>query len=142
MGSIGNPTIATVKTNRAANSAIALAAERDYSATNYQSLPIVFARAQGAEVWDPEGKHYLDFHSASTALNHGHWFWTRCRFAAVIRWTMRTIISPGQQSTVRRNDDRCVAIEGKTQASVWWNDQMKSVKGSTQVRRLGRRRAA
>lgn len=58
--------------NRATNSAIALAAEKDFSALNYISLPIVFARAQGAEVWDPEGKRYLDFHSASTALNHGH----------------------------------------------------------------------
>ncbi|KAJ5219192.1 uncharacterized protein N7498_001291 [Penicillium cinerascens] len=59
-------------TNRAASTEAALLAEKSYSAKNYQSLPIVFARAQGASVWDPEGKHYLDFHSASTALNHGH----------------------------------------------------------------------
>ncbi|KAF7192287.1 Ornithine aminotransferase [Pseudocercospora fuligena] len=72
MGSIGTPTIATSKNNRAASSAIALAAEQDHAATNYQSIPIVFGRALGAEVWDPEGKHYLDFHAASTALNHGH----------------------------------------------------------------------
>ncbi|KAJ5892367.1 ornithine aminotransferase [Penicillium tannophilum] len=58
--------------NRAATTEAALLAEKDFSARNYQSLPIVFARAQGASVWDPEGKHYLDFHSASTALNHGH----------------------------------------------------------------------
>jgi ornithine--oxo-acid transaminase len=69
MGSL--PTAAVVD-NRATNSAVALAAEKDFSALNYLSLPIVFARAQGAEVWDPEGKRYLDFHSASTALNHGH----------------------------------------------------------------------
>lgn len=50
----------------------ALTAEEKYSAKNYQSLPIVFSRAQGASVWDPEGRHYLDFHAASTALNHGH----------------------------------------------------------------------
>jgi len=59
-------------TSRALSSAVALAAERNFSAVNYQSLPIVFARAKGAEVWDPEGRRYLDFHSASTALNHGH----------------------------------------------------------------------
>ncbi|KAJ5403542.1 hypothetical protein N7509_003413 [Penicillium cosmopolitanum] len=58
--------------NRFANTEAALSAEQDYSAKNYQSLPIVFARAQGASVWDPEGNHFLDFHSASTALNHGH----------------------------------------------------------------------
>lgn len=58
--------------HRAATTDIALQAEKDFSAQNYQSLPIVFSRAQGASVWDPEGRHYLDFHSASTALNHGH----------------------------------------------------------------------
>ena len=67
---MGSLPIPAVMDNRAANSAIALAAENDFSALNYLSLPIVFARAQGAEVWDPEGKRYLDFHSASTALNH------------------------------------------------------------------------
>ncbi|KAI1061486.1 hypothetical protein LB506_011959 [Fusarium annulatum] len=50
----------------------ALKAEQDFSAKNYQSLPIVLSRGQGASVWDPEGRHYLDFHAASTALNHGH----------------------------------------------------------------------
>ncbi|KAL4929908.1 pyridoxal phosphate-dependent transferase [Aspergillus undulatus] len=59
-------------TSRASSTEAALLAEKNYSAKNYQSLPIVFARAQGVSVWDPEGNHYLDFHSASTALNHGH----------------------------------------------------------------------
>ncbi|RYO82541.1 hypothetical protein DL766_000306 [Monosporascus sp. MC13-8B] len=59
-------------TNRAASTEAALLAEKNFSAKNYESLPIVFARAQGASVWDPEGNQYLDFHSASTALNHGH----------------------------------------------------------------------
>ncbi|KAJ5117100.1 hypothetical protein N7448_004048 [Penicillium atrosanguineum] len=63
---------ASLLNNRAATSRHALLAEENFSAKNYQSLPIVFARAQGASVWDPEGNHYLDFHSASTALNHGH----------------------------------------------------------------------
>jgi ornithine--oxo-acid transaminase len=61
-----------VLTSRAASTGAALLAEKNYSAKNYVSLPTVFARAQGASVWDPEGNHYLDFHSASTALNHGH----------------------------------------------------------------------
>ncbi|KAG4433952.1 hypothetical protein IFR05_010565 [Cadophora sp. M221] len=59
-------------TNRAASTEAALLAEKNYSAMNYVSLPIVFARGLGASVWDPEGNHYLDFHAASTALNHGH----------------------------------------------------------------------
>jgi 4-aminobutyrate aminotransferase-like enzyme len=39
---------------------------------NYHPLPIVFARAQGTSVWDPEGRHYLDFLSAYSAVNQGH----------------------------------------------------------------------
>lgn len=35
-------------------------------------LPIVFAKASGCSVWDPEGKHYLDFLSAYSAVNQGH----------------------------------------------------------------------
>ncbi|KAK7205649.1 Car2 ornithine aminotransferase [Myxozyma melibiosi] len=50
----------------------ALAYEQQYSAHNYHPLPVVFARARGAHVWDPEGKHYLDFLSAYSAVNQGH----------------------------------------------------------------------
>lgn len=35
--------------------------EHEYAAHNYSPLPIVIARAKGASVWDPEGRHYLDF---------------------------------------------------------------------------------
>lgn len=62
----------TAMGSRAVKTATALTAEKSFSALNYLSLPIVFAQARGAEVWDPEGKRYLDFHSGSTALNHGH----------------------------------------------------------------------
>ncbi|SCU78370.1 LANO_0A02850g1_1 [Lachancea nothofagi CBS 11611] len=46
--------------------------EQEYSAHNYHPLPVVFDRAQGARVWDPEGKQYLDFLSAYSAVNQGH----------------------------------------------------------------------
>jgi len=46
--------------------------EAAYAAHNYHPLPIVFARASGCSVWDPEGKHYLDFLSAYSAVNQGH----------------------------------------------------------------------
>ncbi|KAH3675137.1 hypothetical protein WICMUC_002793 [Wickerhamomyces mucosus] len=46
--------------------------EEEYSAHNYHPLPVVFHRAQGAKVWDPEGKEYLDFLSAYSAVNQGH----------------------------------------------------------------------
>jgi ornithine--oxo-acid transaminase len=50
----------------------AIAAENEYAAHNYHPLPVVFSRAQGVDVWDPEGKHYLDFLSAYSAVNQGH----------------------------------------------------------------------
>lgn len=50
----------------------AIRSEHTYAAHNYHPLPIVFARAKGTKVWDPEGKEYLDFLSAYSAVNQGH----------------------------------------------------------------------
>lgn len=46
--------------------------EEKYAAHNYHPLPVVFARAKGAHAWDPEGREYLDFLSAYSAVNQGH----------------------------------------------------------------------
>ena len=43
-----------------------------YGAHNYHPLDVVIARGKGVWVWDVEGKKYLDFLSAYSALNHGH----------------------------------------------------------------------
>jgi ornithine--oxo-acid transaminase len=75
----------------APSSKSAIATEAAYAAHNYHPLPVVFARASGCSVWDPvrnpqpnfdglvltqtcsqEGKHYLDFLSAYSAVNQGH----------------------------------------------------------------------
>jgi len=50
----------------------AIESEERYAAHNYHPLPVVFARAQGSDVWDPEGNHYIDFLSAYSAVNQGH----------------------------------------------------------------------
>jgi len=50
----------------------AIKAEQEYAAHNYHPLPVVFAKAQGVHVWDPEGNEYLDFLSAYSAVNQGH----------------------------------------------------------------------
>ncbi|KAL4971061.1 ornithine-oxo-acid transaminase [Aspergillus stella-maris] len=50
----------------------AIHAEKEFAAHNYHPLPVVFARAEGTSVWDPEGRHYLDFLSAYSAVNQGH----------------------------------------------------------------------
>ncbi|PWN39264.1 putative CAR2-ornithine aminotransferase [Ceraceosorus guamensis] len=46
--------------------------EHEYGAHNYHPLPMVFSRGAGAHVWDPEGRRYLDFLSAYSAVNQGH----------------------------------------------------------------------
>ncbi|MDR3686236.1 MAG: ornithine--oxo-acid transaminase [Coriobacteriia bacterium] len=48
------------------------ALEHEWGARNYHPLPVVVASGQGAWVTDVEGKRYLDFLSAYSALNFGH----------------------------------------------------------------------
>ncbi|MFP4457516.1 MAG: ornithine--oxo-acid transaminase [Clostridia bacterium] len=43
-----------------------------YGANNYKPLPIVISKAEGVWVEDPEGKKYMDFLSAYSAVNQGH----------------------------------------------------------------------
>ncbi len=49
-----------------------IALEERYNARNYKPLDVVITRAQGAWVWDVEGRKYLDFLSAYSAVNQGH----------------------------------------------------------------------
>ncbi|KAK4193597.1 pyridoxal phosphate-dependent transferase [Podospora australis] len=67
----GSQTSATAKYHSTSTQS-AIAAEHEFAAHNYHPLPVVFARAQGVHVWDPEGNHYLDFLSAYSAVNQGH----------------------------------------------------------------------
>ena len=48
--------------------------ERDarYSANNYNPLPVVLARGEGAYLWDIQGRRYIDMMSAYSAVSHGH----------------------------------------------------------------------
>lgn len=46
--------------------------EQKYGAHNYHPLEVVIAKGKGVWVWDVEGKKYLDFLSAYSAVNQGH----------------------------------------------------------------------
>jgi ornithine--oxo-acid transaminase len=46
--------------------------EERWGAPNYNPLPVVIERAEGAWVYDVEGKRYLDGLSAYSAVNQGH----------------------------------------------------------------------
>jgi ornithine--oxo-acid transaminase len=46
--------------------------EERFGAHNYHPLDVVIARAEGAWVWDVEGRKYMDFLAAYSAVNQGH----------------------------------------------------------------------
>ena len=46
--------------------------EARYCAHNYEPLPVVLARGQGATLWDTAGRPYVDMMSAYSAASHGH----------------------------------------------------------------------
>jgi len=49
-----------------------IAIEDQYGAHNYRPLDVVISHAEGIWVYDVEGKKYLDFLSAYSAMNQGH----------------------------------------------------------------------
>ncbi|HEY4592722.1 MAG TPA: aminotransferase class III-fold pyridoxal phosphate-dependent enzyme, partial [Thermoanaerobaculia bacterium] len=55
-----------------AASADLIALEERYGAHNYHPLDVVVSRAEGVWVWDVEGRKYLDFLAAYSAVNQGH----------------------------------------------------------------------
>jgi ornithine--oxo-acid transaminase len=46
--------------------------ERRYSAHNYEPLPVVLSRGEGAYLFDVNGKRFIDMMSAYSAASHGH----------------------------------------------------------------------
>src|SRR5499427_3784921 len=46
--------------------------ENTYSAHNYEPLPVVLTRGQGAHLYDTRGRRYIDMMSAYSAASHGH----------------------------------------------------------------------
>jgi ornithine--oxo-acid transaminase len=54
------------------NSQYYIELEEKYGAHNYHPLEVVIDRGKGVWVWDVEGKKYMDFLSAYSAVNQGH----------------------------------------------------------------------
>ncbi len=46
--------------------------EDQFGAHNYHPIPVVIEKGNGIHVWDVEGKQYMDFLSAYSAVNQGH----------------------------------------------------------------------
>jgi ornithine--oxo-acid transaminase len=66
--------------------------EATYSAQNYLPLDVVIERGEGVWVWDVEGRRYLDFLSAYSAVNQGHSH-PRIREAAIAQMARVTLTS-------------------------------------------------
>jgi ornithine--oxo-acid transaminase len=49
-----------------------IALENQYGAHNYHPLDVVVERGEGVYLWDVEGKRYMDFLAAYSAVNQGH----------------------------------------------------------------------
>ena len=47
-------------------------AEKIHGAHNYAPLPVVLSHGRGSYLWDVEGRRYLDFMSAYSAVSFGH----------------------------------------------------------------------
>jgi ornithine--oxo-acid transaminase len=60
------------QTAELSGSALFIELEERHGAHNYHPLDVVITRAEGAWVWDVEGKRYLDFLAAYSAVNQGH----------------------------------------------------------------------
>ena len=69
-----------------------IALENEYGAHNYRPLDVVIERAEGAWVYDVEGKRYLDCLAAYSAVNQGHCH-PRIREAMVEQATRVTLTS-------------------------------------------------
>ena len=63
-------TATTLAPERTVSELIAL--EEQYGAHNYHPLDVVIERASGAWVFDVDGRRYLDFLAAYSAVNQGH----------------------------------------------------------------------
>jgi ornithine--oxo-acid transaminase len=50
----------------------AIDVEARWCAHNYEPLPVVLARGEGAYLWDIAGRRYVDMMSAYSAASHGH----------------------------------------------------------------------
>jgi ornithine--oxo-acid transaminase len=67
--------------------------EARYCAHNYEPIPVILSRGQGAHVWDNVGRRYVDMMSAYSAASHGH---AHPRILAVLEAQARRLAVPSR----------------------------------------------
>jgi ornithine--oxo-acid transaminase len=65
-------TLVLEETSRKMSTAAYIELEERYGAHNYHPLDVVITRGHGVWLWDVEGRKYLDFLAAYSAVNQGH----------------------------------------------------------------------
>jgi ornithine--oxo-acid transaminase len=91
-------TVVLEEKTRRMSTADYIALEERYGAHNYHPLDVIVTRAHGVWVWDVEGKKYLDFLAAYSAVNQGH-----CH-PEILRAVMDQAASVSLSSRAFRND--------------------------------------
>lgn len=70
---LARPSAARFQLRATSSAQQALMAQEDkYGAHNYHPLPVVLNKGKGINLYDVDGKEYLDFLSAYSAVNQGH----------------------------------------------------------------------
>jgi ornithine--oxo-acid transaminase len=62
----------TMEATTVSRSRSSIELEDRYGAHNYHPLDVVVSRAEGVWVWDADGRQYMDFLAAYSAVNQGH----------------------------------------------------------------------
>jgi ornithine--oxo-acid transaminase len=71
----------------------AIEVEARYCAHNYEPIPVVLARGEGAYLWDTSGRRYIDMMSAYSAASHGH---AHPRIVAALEAQARRVAVPSR----------------------------------------------
>jgi ornithine--oxo-acid transaminase len=71
----------------------AIEVEARYCAHNYEPIPVVLARGEGAYLWDTSGRRYIDMMSAYSAASHGH---SHPRILAALETQARRLAVPSR----------------------------------------------
>ena len=71
----------------------AIEVEARYCAHNYEPIPVVLARGEGAYLWDTSGRRYIDMMSAYSAASHGH---AHPRIVAALEAQARRLADPSR----------------------------------------------
>jgi 4-aminobutyrate aminotransferase-like enzyme len=85
----------------------AIELELKKSAHNYHPLPVVLCRGKGVHMWDVDGKEYLDFLAAYSAVNQGY---ALCLMQHRMRLIPRTLYAHNQRDTVKISDTAILVL--------------------------------